>query len=396
MRCSWLKKTGFWGLLAVALSACNQPAAITGTLTDENLETTTVYLIKPPTLRSVAAAYFGKVIDSAIVAKDGSFAFSNLPQTTEPILLELAVKVPGMASNFLETDNPTKANYMPIVWQTGEQLRITANAASFQQSFALKAPTAKNHALLELRDIHQQAYQTFLANKPWQVKDGSALMAKEEAHLNFQHELIGFASTTNHLLPALVAVRWASPEGVYERIPEFLVNQCAKWSAVEPAHPWVKELCNEADPANLPVLLGDVFPDLTLPLLAGDTVSLHENLGAKLTIIDLWASWCAPCRKENRNVLVPLWDACHEQGVQIIAYGLESDRDAWQAAVERDGADRWLQASDLQGDAPPFLKRIRVRTIPANFILDEQGVVVAKNLHGEALEDFVRDYLDSQ
>ena len=254
-------------------------------------------------------------------------------------------------------------------------------------------PSAANQALLDLRDIHQQAYQTYLANKQWQVKNGSELMDKEAAMLNFQHELIGFASTTNHLLPALVAMRWVSPENIYERIPEFLVNQCAKWSVEQPEHPWVKELCKEADPANLPVLAGNLFPNLAFPHIGGDTIALYDHLGEKLTIIDLWASWCAPCRKENRQVLAPLWDAYHEQGLQIIAYGLESDRDAWQAAIERDGANRWLQASDLQGDAPPFLQQIRVRTIPANFILDENGVVLAKNLHGEALVQFVTQYL---
>ena len=53
--------------------------------------------------------------------------------------------------------------------------------------------------------------------------------------------------------------------------------------------------------------------------------------------------------------------------------GLESDASAWRTAVERDGADRWFQASDLQGDDAPFLKKIRLQTIPANFILDDKG-----------------------
>ncbi|HKK12732.1 MAG TPA: hypothetical protein VJ945_07860, partial [Flavobacteriaceae bacterium] len=82
--------------------------------------------------------------------------------------------------------------------------------------------------------------------------------------------------------------------------------------------------------------------------------------------------------------------------LQIIAYGLESDASAWSTAAERDGANRWLQASDLQGDDAPFLKKIRVRTIPANFILDDKGVVIAKNVHGEALEDLVKSQMEKQ
>lgn len=141
------------------------------------------------------------------------------------------------------------------------------------------------------------------------------------------------------------------------------------------------------------MLVGDEFPDFNFPTLTRDTISLRDLLGSKLTIIDLWASWCAPCRMENRNVLVPIWDEYHNKGLQIIAYGLESDEAVWRAAAKSDGADRWFQASDLQGDFAPFLKEIRIRTIPANFILDNKGVVVAKNVHGSALTDLVKSLM---
>jgi len=73
-----------------------------------------IYLIEPETLREVAASYFGKVIDSAVVNSDGSFEFYNLPKTKGPVLLELAIQLSGKAPNYLQTDNPLKANYMPI------------------------------------------------------------------------------------------------------------------------------------------------------------------------------------------------------------------------------------------------------------------------------------------
>jgi thiol-disulfide isomerase/thioredoxin len=128
-------------------------------------------------------------------------------------------------------------------------------------------------------------------------------------------------------------------------------------------------------------------------MLTKDTLSLKDLLGEKLTIIDLWASWCVPCRKENREVFVPIWNEYHDQGLQIVAYGLESDESIWRSAAERDGANRWFQASDLHGDDAPFLKKIRVQTIPANFILDDKGVVMAKNVHGRDLIDLVKNYM---
>ena len=109
--------------------------------------------------------------------------------------------------------------------------------------------------------------------------------------------------------------------------------------------------------------------------------------------MDIWASWCAPCRVENRNVLVPLWENYNDRGFQIVAYGLESSKSAWENAIERDGAYRWLHASHLEGDQNPVMDSLRLRTIPANFFLDKKGKVLAKNLHGQDLIRFVQDYL---
>ncbi len=376
--------------------ACHPPADISGRLEGIGKKNVKIYLLKPATLRAVAASYLGSVVDSAVVNADGSFEFHHLPKPQESVLFELAVQPSGKAPNYLQTEDPLLSNYMPILWQPGAPLQVTAKWDEFQKSFSIEHPSEMNNALLDLRDINQNSYQTYLAGKHWQLEDGSQLLEKEHAILQYQRALINFADSTKYLIPALVALRWVSPVNDFERVPEFLVNQCNKWKKKQPGHPWVDQLCKQSDPANLPVLVGDIFPNLTFPMLTKDTLSLKSLLGKNLTIIDLWASWCAPCRKENREVLVPVWNAYHDRGLVIIGYGLESNASSWRAAAESDGADRWFQASDLQGDDAPFLKKIRVQTIPSNFILDDKGVVLAKNVHGSALTDFVKSYLETK
>ncbi|WP_291865156.1 TlpA disulfide reductase family protein [Maribacter sp.] len=393
MRTISIKKIASLICIPLTVIACHSPADISGKLEGVEKKNIKVYLIEPETLREVAASYFAKAIDSAVVNPDGSFAFYNLPKIKEPVLFQLTVQPSGKAPNHLLTDDPTKSNYMPILWQLGEPLQITAKWSEFQKSFSMEHPSENNKALLSLRDINVKAYQTYLAEKHWQIEDGSQLLEKEHAILQYKTKLINFADSTQHLIPALVALRWVSPESNYERVPEFLVNQCNKWKKKQPNHSWVKQLCKESNPSNLPVLIGDVFPNLKLPMLTKDTLTINNLLGNKLTIIDLWASWCAPCRKENRNVLAPIWNDYHDQGVQIVAYGLESNEASWRAAVKRDGANRWYHASDLQGDDAFFLKKIRVKTIPSNFILDDKGVVIAKNVHGKALIELVKNYI---
>ena len=380
-------------LIILTLIACDSPADISGRLEGPINEDLKIYLIQPETLRDLAASYFGKVIDSSLVNSDGNFQFRNLPETKEPVLLEVVVQRTGKSPNFLQNEDPGSSNYMPVLWKVGESLHITAKADEFQKSFSLKKPSEVNKALLDLRDIKQKAYKTYLQGKHWQTEDGQQLLEKEHAILQYQKELINFADSIPYIMPALVALRWVSPVNDYERVPEFLVRQCTNWKKKQPDHPWVEQLCKQSQPSNLPVLVGDVFPNLKLPMMNKDTLFLKDQLGDKLTVIDLWASWCAPCRKENREVLVPIWNEYHDQGLQIVAYGLESDESAWRAATERDGANRWLHASDLQGDDAPFLKKIRVQTIPANFILDDKGLVLAKNIHGKDLMDLVKNHM---
>jgi thiol-disulfide isomerase/thioredoxin len=376
-----------------SLTACHAPPSISGRIEGIESKGATIYLIEPAGLREIAASYFGKVIDSAAVGVDGGFVLHHPPDTTGPVLLELAFQRSSTYPNQLETDDPATSNYMPILWQPGSSMRITAKAGAFQRSFSMDHPSPVNQALLDLRDINENAFRTHLAGKTWQLEDGRQLLEKEQAVLNYRSELMKFADTTRFLMPALVALRWVSPANDYERVPEFLVDQCGKWRRKRPDDPWVKQLCKESYPSVLPVLVGAEFPDLKLPMMGKDTLSVNELLGRKLTIIDLWASWCGPCRKENREILVPLWDAYHDRGLRIIGYALESDATIWKAAAEKDGADRWAQASDLQGDDARFLKEIRVQSIPANFILDDKGMVIAKNVHGEALKDLVGHYL---
>jgi len=129
-------------------------------------------------------------------------------------------------------------------------------------------------------------------------------------------------------------------------------------------------------------------------MLSGDTIALYQVMGKRLTLLDLWASWCAPCRRENRDFLVPLWENYHKKGFEIIGYSLDASEKTWKRAIEADGAYRWLQASHLQGDDAPLLDVLRIQTIPANFLLSGDGEVIAKNLHGEDLIRFVERYME--
>lgn len=354
-----------------------------------------VYLVQPRNFMEIASNFGGLVVDSALVGSDGKFVFSKVPRAEGKALFQLCIQKNGTRfSNQLWDDNPLVSNYMPIVLHKGERLDIAVEADRFQATFSIPKPSAENLALLLLRDIRHKAYRQESAQMvDGEHADEAALLEREAALQRFRQPLMAFADSSTSLWPALVAVRWVSPASDYERVPEFLFRQCEQWRTRVPENPWTVQLCQAGNREKLPVLTGDLIPDFPLPMLSGDTVQLHTLLGSRLTILDVWASWCAPCRRENREVLSPLWVQHKDRGLQILGYSIDSSPAAWKAAIAKDMAT-WPHASHLSGDATPFLETLRITTIPANFILDAKGKVLAKNLHGEALKVFVEDYLN--
>ena len=123
--------------------------------------------------------------------------------------------------------------------------------------------------------------------------------------------------------------------------------------------------------------------DFSAPNPEGKIVSLKESLG-KVTIVDFWASWCGPCRQENPNV-VALYKELHSKGLNIIGVSLDKDADAWKQAIAKDGLT-WTHVSNLKHWAEPIAKQYNVEAIPATFILDANGKVVAQDLRGPELK----------
>ncbi|MCR9227501.1 MAG: TlpA family protein disulfide reductase [Flavobacteriaceae bacterium] len=385
-------------LFLLLMQSCSAEVWLSGTMNlgDGADRKPMVYLVLPEKFGAVAQSFTGKVLDSAQIAQNGHFEFKNQPEYQKTVLLEIVVQKKGEKyPNRLVNENPKTDNYFPLIYRPGTQMMIEADLGHFQSTFSIQEPSPENEALLQLRDLRLRAYGKHLEGQ----KDGQGadedLLKREKNQYNFKKELINFADRSEELLPALVALRWASPEGNYERVAELLYDQSVKWSALYPGHPWTKELVSMADKQNLPILVGDVVSGIELPSQDGKPILLKRMLGhQKLTILDVWASWCAPCRLENRKVLVPLWEKYNANGFQIVAYGLESNEKAWNNAIQRDGAYRWTHYSHLEGDQNPFMEALRLKTIPANFLLNEEGRVLAKNLHGEDLIEFVDNYMD--
>ena len=142
-------------------------------------------------------------------------------------------------------------------------------------------------------------------------------------------------------------------------------------------------------PSN-PTAIGEVAPAFEGPTPTGDLVSL-VSLKGKVTIIDFWASWCRPCRIENPN-LVRLYKRMHDKGLEIVGVSLDKNQSSWARAIEDDGLS-WNHISNLKYWQDPIALLYGVRSIPAAFVLNKDGVIVAKNLRGAQLDAKIEELL---
>jgi peroxiredoxin len=144
------------------------------------------------------------------------------------------------------------------------------------------------------------------------------------------------------------------------------------------------------------VSVGQKAPDFTLNDVDGNPVSLYSKLGGdtKLLLVDFWAAWCGPCRQENPNV-VKVWKDYNKKGFDVFGVSLDRSKEDWVKAIADDNLT-WTHVSDLKyWDCAPA-KQYAVNSIPANFLLDSEGVIVGHNLRGEALAAKVKELLDSK
>jgi len=163
-----------------------------------------------------------------------------------------------------------------------------------------------------------------------------------------------------------------------------------KYQSTSPAA--VKTIKNQMAAAQS-FIIGAEAPDFSQKTPDGEDLKLSDLRG-KIVLVDFWASWCGPCRKENPNV-VRMYEKYKDKGFEILGVSLDKQKGRWLQAIEQDKLT-WQQVSDLKGWQNEVAAIYSVRSIPSTVLVDAEGKIMARNLRGAALEEKLEKIFSSK
>ncbi|HKK42978.1 MAG TPA: TlpA disulfide reductase family protein [Bacteroidales bacterium] len=199
--------------------------------------------------------------------------------------------------------------------------------------------------------------------------------------------LVSLVALYQQVAPSVYVLNPEKDIKYFEKVDSSLYSQYPDYDPVATLHEQVKQFKSdtpgEATPGEAGI--GAEAPEISLPDPEGDTIKLSSTRGS-VVLLDFWASWCNPCRRENPN-LVKAYNLYHKKGFQIFQVSLDKTKEAWLDGIKFDQLGKWIHVSDLKYWNSVVVPLYKIESIPCNYLLDKNGRIIASNLRGEQLQN---------
>ena len=390
-------------VLACSLTTAKAQVTIQGRIKPHPEWRNMVYLLYMPDSEGVMAGWDGFVIDSAHISPDGNFSFVNQPYAPGIYRLNTQ-RHETLGMGMLIVGSPEDNFIHLVVSQPVEIIHVESEVNTLYWSYRLSQASEANALIRRgvdaLEPMHQSIVSMYAEAKEAQQNGDTEQLERIVAKWR-PVVFSSFSTGTKQIRPliaesqnvhaAIVLINYHNQGQSPLAYEAFFNEQLTRLGKLDTNNFFLAKMRSDmvAEKTILPV--GTIAPDIALPNIKDEVTRLSE-VGKRLVIIDFWASWCAPCIQESKNVIQPLYKAWNDKGLEVYAVSIDKDKKAWQGAINKHGYGSWINVVDYT--AGNVVKPLYdFSSVPTIFLIDENMNIVAKNLRGSMLTDFVEQYL---
>ena len=314
------------------------------------------------------------VVDSTNLSDQGKFQFKH----ASPFANIFRIRIGGSVFDLI-AKNGDAIDFTTNITDNTHAYQVTGSAESEKIKEFNKISNVYGDINTKLSNEYQDKVQALGKESDSLLKVYMPVFQKNMA--DYSVAVLKFVDKNKNSLAGFYAATSLDPAKYEQQLIAYADSVQAPLTDNPAVQRFVKQMA-----AIKPISIGHKAPEFTTMGIDGKPVKLSDYKG-KYVILDFWASWCAPCRQENPNV-VKQYAIYKPLGLNILGISLDQDKGKWQQAVEQDKLT-WAHGSDLKNFEGQTERLYHVEAIPTNFIIDPQGIIVGKGLTGSDLEEFL-------